>query len=202
MAHIPFFQNPFGFPMHQVQQTQFVQIPVPQPLNLHYFGGIPMAVSVQKTVEAVGCLIMTKSSKHSHEYDLLFCHSERKAYEVFGGDIQYGTSPRECMNSLLGRIGLHASQSTQYIDIENPMNGKLYRIYIMYIPHTSCKSLTQNIQTNPVISRAFHHFIRIPVKNILTNPQSIRDNNGVYREFTSFSRNVALKISQRYREYI
>jgi hypothetical protein len=204
MAHIPIFHNPFGFPMHQVQQVQhqFVQIPMPPPLNFQLFGGVPIALSVQKTVQAVGSIILTKSSNHSHQYDLLMCHSERNAYEVFGGDIPHGSSPRDCMNSLLGRIGLHASHSTPYIDIENHMNGKLYRIYILYMPHTSCTSLTQSIQTNPVISRAFHHFIRIPVMNILTNSQTIRDNKGVYREFTSFSRNVAVKISQRYHDFI
>lgn len=207
MAHIPIFHNPFGFQVQRVQQVQhvqhqFVEIPMHPPLNLHFFGGVPMAVSVQKTVQAVGSIILTKSSKHSHQYDLLMCHSERNAYEAFGGDIQYGTSPRECMNSLLGRIGLHASHSTPYIDIENHMNGKLYRIYILYMPHTSCTSLTQSIQTNQVISRAFHHFIRIPVNNILSDSNTIRDDNGIYREFTSFSRNVAVKISQRYRDFI
>ena len=205
MAHIPLFHNPFGFQMQQVQpmqQHQFIQIPLPPPLNLHLFGGMPMAVSVQNTVQAVGCIILTKSSTHSHKYDLLMCHSERKAYEVFGGDIQYGSSPRDCMNSLLGHIGLHVKQSTQYIEIENPMNGKLYRIYILYIPGTSCTALTQKIQTNPVISGAFHHFIRFPVKNILSNPQSIHDNSGVHRMFTTFSRNVALKIAQNYNDFI
>jgi hypothetical protein len=206
MAHIPLFHNPFGFPMQQVQQVQhqFVQIPMPPPLNLQLFGGIPMAVSVsvQKTVQAVGCIIMTKSSKNSSQYDLLMCHSERNAYEVFGGDIQYGSNPRECMNSLLGYIGLHAAHSTPYIDIENHMNGKLYRIYILYMPHTSCTHLTQSIQTNRILSGAFHHFIRIPIMNILSNSQTIRDDKGIYREFTSFSRNISLKIAQRYRDFI
>jgi hypothetical protein len=203
MAHINKFYNPFGFPMQKVQpvQQQFVQIPLPQPLNLQLFGGIPMAVTVQKTVQAVGCMILTKSKSKS-QYDLLMCYSDRKAYEAIGGDIQYGTSPRECMNSLLGRIGLHASHSTPYIDIENHMNDKLYRIYILYIPNTSCRSLTQSIQTNPVLSGAFHHFIRIPVKNILSDPDTIRDDKGVYREFTSFSRNIALKIAKRYNDFI
>ena len=205
MAHIPKFNNPFGFQVQQVMQPMqqhLLQIPVPPPLNLHFFGGMPMAVSVQKTVEAVGCIILTKSSTYSHQYDLLMCHSERKAYEVFGGLIQYGSSPRDCMNSLLGHIGLNVSSSTQYIEIENPMNGKLYRIYILYVPGTSCTALTQKIQTNPVISGAFHHFIRFPVKNILSNPQSICDNDGVHRNFTSFSRDVALKIAQNYNDFI
>ncbi len=204
MAHIPLFHNPFGFqmPQHVVvpQHVAFPQMMHPQIIPLQ-IGGVPVAaVSIQKTVEAVGCVILTKS-KTPHQYDLLLCHSERNAYEVFGGDIVPGTSPRECMNSLLGKIGLHASHSTQYIDVENSMNGKIYRIYILYVPHISAKLLTKSIQMNPVISHAFHHFIRFPVTNIVGH-HTIRDDNYNQRELTTFSRNVLVKIANSYHKYL
>ncbi len=204
MAHIPFFHNPFGFQMQQniafPQHFVVPQMMQPQILPLQ-FGGIPVAaVSIQKTVEAVGCVILTKS-KTPHQYDLLLCHSERKAYEVFGGDIVPNSSPRECMNSLLGKIGLHAPHSTPFIDVENSMNGKIYRIYVLYIPHISATLLTNSIKMNPVISHAFHHFIRFPVTNIAGH-HMIRDDKNIPRELTTFSRNILFKIANSYRNYL
>ena len=194
MAHIPIFQNPFGFSMVPSQ----VSIPIPAPVQ--FIGGFPLiAATIQPVVQSVGCVILTRKGSN---YDFLLAHSERNAFEAFGGSIQYGTDPRDCMNSLLRNIGQRVSSHTPYIDMTNPADGKFTRIYILYVDSISCRALTQMIQMNPVISGAFHHFTRFPVQNVIRSPHNLLDDKGCPRIATTFAQNILGRIASNYLRYI
>ena len=193
MAHIPIFQNPFGFSM---MPSNSISIATP----LQFVGGLPLiAMAIQPIVQTVGCVILTRKGGR---YDFLLAHSERNAFDVFGGAIQYGTDPRDCMNSLLRNIGMRVSSSTPYIDMTNPADGKLTRIYILYVDSVSCTTLTQMIRCNPVISGAFHYFTRFPVQNVIRSHHNMIDDKGFPQITTTFAQNVLGRIASNYLRYI
>lgn len=200
MAHIPLFQNPFGFSMMPsgVSISTPVSIPISAPVQ--FVGGVPLiAATIQPVVQSVGCVILTRRGSN---YDFILAHSERNAFEAFGGSIQYGTDPRDCMNSLLRNIGLRVPSNTPYIDMTNPADGKLTRVYVLYVDSISCRALTQMIQMNPVISGAFHHFTRFPVQNVIRSPHNLLDDKGFSQIATTFAQNILRRIASNYLRYI
>jgi hypothetical protein len=163
---------------------------------------MPAFGMITPQIESVGCIIITKSSKHGG-YDFIMPHSRgRRAFELFGGSIQYGTDPRDCMNSLLSHVGFYVKSHTPFKDVTDPMNGKLTRIYILKVNSMSCRETTRRLQANPVISSEFSHFLRFPVANILRNPNSICDDNGHVQNFTTFSQSTAHDIARNYTSYV
>jgi hypothetical protein len=187
MAHLPIFQNPFGFTS------------TPAPMMSSSYGGLLSMVTLVPTIQEVSCVILTKKGD---TYDFVLAHSQRNAFEAFGGSIQYGTDPRDCMNNLLRNIGLRLSPYTQYIDMTNPANGKLTRIYVLYENSISCRALSHSIQTNHVIYGAFHYFTRFPVHNVIQSPHNLIDDRGSPRIVTTFAQNILHKLSNNYFEYI
>lgn len=165
-------------------------------VSIHTPVSIPMPVLIQR----VGCIILTKRGLF---YDFVLAHSyERNAFEVFGGSIQYGTDPLYCMNYLLQNMGMRVSSQTPYIDMINPVDGKLNRVYVLYVNYISCKALTQLIQINHVISSVFHYFTRFPVQNVIRSPHNLIDDKGFPRIVTTFTQNILERISPNYLRYL
>lgn len=201
MAHIPIFHNPFGF--QAIQQVNLPAFPMAQTApnigQVQFIGGLPLIAAIQPTIQHVGCVFLTR---RGCLFDLILAHSRKNAFEVFGGDIQPGTSPRDCMNSLLRNIGFHATRNTPYFDMTNPADGKLTRIYVIFADSMSCTSLNQIIQANPVIFSAFQCFVRFPIAHVLSSPHSFSDDRGNQRNCTTFARSILTRISQNYLRYI
>lgn len=202
MAHIPVFQNPFGFSMMPARVSISTPISIPVPAPLQFVGGFPfpLVAAIQPVIQQVGCVILTKKNM---KFDfVLAANAERNAFEMFGGAIHSGTDPRDCMNSLLQNIGLRVSSSTPYHDMTNPADGKLTRVYVLYVETISCKTLTHAVQRNRVISRVFEHFTRFPVSNVIRSPRNLYDDKNVPRTTTMFTLDVLGKIVRDYHRYI
>ena len=174
----------------------------PAPMMSSSYGGLLSMITFEppiQEVSEVSCVFLTQKEG---QHNFILAHSQRNAFEAFGGSIQYGTDPRDCMNNLLRNIGLRLSPYTQYIDLTNPANGKLTRIFVLYIDSISCRALNHSIQTNPVISGAFHYFTRFPIQNVIQSPHNPIDDRGIPRILTTFARDILQKLSHNYFEYI
>jgi hypothetical protein len=155
--------------------------------------------TIQPVVQHVACVFM---AWRNSGYDFILAHSRRNGFEAFGGSIEYGNSPRDCINSLLQNIGFHVTERTPYFDAVNPADGKLTRIYVLFTGTISCRALNQIIQANPVISAAFHFFVRFPLQNVLRSPHSFNDDCGNPRNCTTFARSILTKIAQNHLRYV
>jgi hypothetical protein len=193
MNSIPVFRNPFPANNRQVVHHM-------NPLQLNPFQAVslqmnPFGLVVEKSIEYVGAVFINRPHGR-HSYDIIFAKSDLGVYEAFGINLAKKFDPLGSMNTILNKIGYNVTQFTPYIDIENPMNGKLCKIYIINIHHFSCTTTSLVLKSNVDLNRAFFHFARFSVKSVTDDNVM----NGV--SFNTFSRKLFKQIAVNYRAYI
>jgi hypothetical protein len=197
MNNIPVFFNPFSqnFQVPQLQQMVEMEIRYPAMYNV-YNGGIPVHMVVQqqvKRIEYVGCVFINRSSS-SRVHDIIMVKSDLHVYEAFGITIAGNFTPVDAMNTILNKIGYRCSSSTPFIDMENPINGKLCRIYVINCVNFSCTASTNSIAMQHSLRNAFTNFARFPVDIVF--------NDSIRAPLSSFSRKILRAVSSDFHKFL
>ena len=177
--------------LQQLQQLQQIR-QLQQLQQLQSMRQVQQVQHMPKRIEYVGCVFINRS-KPSRCHDIILIKSDLNVYEAFGIIIAGNFDPLDSMNTILNKIGYGCTKATPFIDIENPINGKMCRIYVINMHNFSCTTSTLAIQSDRMLKTAFTNFRRFSVDTVLKGT--------VDAKLNTFSRKVLNAVASNLYKY-